>query len=205
MLTKQISGSTIVDATPARATLKQSNPSTLLQVNMFGRSDETKSQHSPTIRRPKREIHAPSKDLPDEDIPKRKKGSRRYTEEMRWCNLVFRELMKKQFESHMFPFYKPVDPIALNIPAYFDVITDPMDLSTVKKKLDQSEYETCEEFEADVRLIFDNCFQFNPPGSDVFLMAQRSEGISYVHRGLFHRCRRLQYQVVGKAGFQPIQ
>ena len=130
--------------------------------------------------RPKREIHAPAKDLPLEDIPKRKKGSRRYTEEMRWCNVVFRELMKKQFEPHMFPFYKPVDPIALNIPTYFDVIKTPMDLATIKKKLDQGDYESCEEFEADVHLIFNNCFTFNPVGSDVFLMAQRSEGLCYL-------------------------
>jgi len=124
--------------------------------------------------RPKREIHAPAKELPGEDLqgPKRKKG-RRLNEEMRFCGNVFKELMKKQYEIFMFPFYNPVDPIALNIPTYFDVIKHPMDLSAIKRKMDGGEYNSCDEFEADVRLMFNNCFTFNPPGSDVYNMGQR--------------------------------
>jgi bromodomain-containing factor 1 len=43
-----------------------------------------------------------------------------------------------------------------------------MDLSTVGLRLEAGDYETMDEFEADVRLIFRNCYLFNPPGSPVF-------------------------------------
>lgn len=130
--------------------------------------------------RPKRDVHAPPpKDLPSEEatVKRKKSGSRRRLDEMRWCQTVHRELMKKQYESHMFPFYVPVDHVALNIPTYPDVIKHPMDLATIKKKLDGDEYSSCEDFEADVRLMFNNCYTFNPVGSDVFNLAQTSEDV----------------------------
>ena len=41
---------------------------------------------------------------------------------------------------HAWPFQKPVNPTELGLPDYFDVVKRPMDLSTIKKKLDRSEY-----------------------------------------------------------------
>ncbi|KAL3797258.1 hypothetical protein HJC23_004550 [Cyclotella cryptica] len=38
------------------------------------------------------------------------------------------------------PFSTPVDPVALDIPDYFDVIKNPMDLSTVAKNLEEGKY-----------------------------------------------------------------
>ena len=38
------------------------------------------------------------------------------------------------------PFLEPVDPIALNLPDYFDVIKRPMDISTVAKRLEDGHY-----------------------------------------------------------------
>ncbi len=37
------------------------------------------------------------------------------------------------------PFNQPVDPVALNIPDYLDVVKQPMDLGTVLKNLDAGE------------------------------------------------------------------
>ncbi|KAI8818584.1 uncharacterized protein EV422DRAFT_498747 [Fimicolochytrium jonesii] len=62
-------------------------------------------------------------------------------------------------------FYAPVDPVALNIPNYPQVIKNPMDLSTIKSKLDQRIYNAPSEFKADVRLMLNNSLQFNPPGT----------------------------------------
>ncbi|KAJ3301783.1 hypothetical protein HDV03_000322 [Kappamyces sp. JEL0829] len=69
-------------------------------------------------------------------------------------------------------FLVPVDPVALQIPTYFEVIKRPMDLGTVKKKLDAGEYDGDEDFAADVRLVFSNAMQFNPPSSIVYVDAQ---------------------------------
>lgn len=113
---------------------------------------------------------------PIDDGPKRKKGKAK-PDDIKWCFNVYNELLKKKYEMFMFVFYKPVDPVALNIPQYFDVIKEPMDLSTMKKKLDMGEYETAEEFEADFRLMIRNCYTFNRPGDDVYLMGQRAEEV----------------------------
>jgi hypothetical protein len=65
-------------------------------------------------------------------------------------------------------FHVPVDPVALGIPNYFDIIKTPMDLGTVRKKLDLGEYEGAEDFAVDVRLVFSNATIFNPPNSLVY-------------------------------------
>ncbi|EJK73057.1 hypothetical protein THAOC_05344, partial [Thalassiosira oceanica] len=38
------------------------------------------------------------------------------------------------------PFLEPVDPVALNLPDYFDVIKRPMDISTVARRLEEGHY-----------------------------------------------------------------
>lgn len=70
------------------------------------------------------------------------------------------------------PFNQPVDPVALNIPDYFEIIKQPMDFGTIMTQLKAGEYNTSEEFAEDVRLVFTNAFTYNPPGSDIVLMAQ---------------------------------
>lgn len=82
------------------------------------------------------------------------------------------------------PFLIPVDPIALNIPQYPTIITNPMDLSTVERKLggapkteaaQYQRYANVEEFAADVKLIVQNCVTFNGPDHLVAQMAKRME------------------------------
>lgn len=49
------------------------------------------------------------------------------------------------------PFRRPVDPVALGLPHYLQVVKHPMDLSTVRRKLKESQYETVKHF-AQVRI-----------------------------------------------------
>lgn len=137
----------------------------------------------PTIRResvqsdgrPKREIHPPPpRDLPYSDFkPRRKKAAA----ELKFCDQVMKELMKKQHEAYAYPFYTPVDPVALNIPDYFRIIKKPMDLSTVQNKLKTNQYDNANEFEADIRLMLSNCYKFNPNGTAVNNMGKRVEEV----------------------------
>ncbi|XP_010273394.1 PREDICTED: transcription factor GTE11 [Nelumbo nucifera] len=69
-------------------------------------------------------------------------------------------------------FNQPVDPVALNIPDYFSIISEPMDLGTIKSKLQKKLYSCAEEFTADVRLTFSNAMLYNPPTNDVHKMAK---------------------------------
>ncbi len=81
-----------------------------------------------------------------------------------------------------------MDPVKLGIPDYFTIIKKPMDLGTIKTKLDREEYTYVNEFAADVRLVFVNsltylsCFflfmflltlaRFNSPGYDIYKMSE---------------------------------
>ncbi|OAP55350.1 hypothetical protein AYL99_10323 [Fonsecaea erecta] len=92
--------------------------------------------------------------------PRKKK----YELQLKFCDEVLKELMNpKNWQANQY-FTHPVDPVALNIPTYFQIIKKPMDLSTVKTKLQNNAYEKARDFEEDVRLIFKNCFKFNPEG-----------------------------------------
>lgn len=123
--------------------------------------------------RPKREIHPPApRDLPyANQKPKKKK----YQLELKFCQHVMNELLKPKHQHVAFPFLSPVDPVALNIPHYHKVIKNPMDLGTVGTKLSRGQYENAKEFEADIRLIFSNCYKFNPASDPVHAMGKNLE------------------------------
>ena len=125
--------------------------------------------------RPKREIHPPApRDLPyANQKPKKKK----YQLELRFCQEVLGELKKAKYQSVSWPFAQPVDPVALNIPHYHNVIKKPMDLSTIDKKLTAGQYENAKEFEADVRLMFNNCYKFNPEGNAIHRLGKDFEDV----------------------------
>lgn len=71
------------------------------------------------------------------------------------------------------PFREPVDPIKLGIPDYLKVITRPMDISTIIKKLHAGEYESTEEVADDVKTMFNNSYKYN--GRDHFVSKQAME------------------------------
>jgi len=70
------------------------------------------------------------------------------------------------------PFREPVDWRSLELWDYPTVITNMMDLGTVKRKLERSQYETAAQAAADIRLIWDNCKTYNEENSDFYLLAQ---------------------------------
>lgn len=124
--------------------------------------------------RPKREIHPPRpKDLPYDMRPKKKK----FQPELRFCQQILRDLMSKKNESFLWPFTQPVDPVAMECPTYFDVVKNPMDLSTVQRKLAEGQYERATDFEKDVRLTISNCFLFNPEGTMVNMLGHKFEDV----------------------------
>ena len=76
-----------------------------------------------------------------------------------------------------YDFLEPVDYVALNILDYPKIITNPMDLGTVKKNLHSYVYPTFKEFLDDINLIWKNCRTYNQPGSDIVKMANHCEKI----------------------------
>lgn len=107
--------------------------------------------------------------------------------DLKFCKDVINEMLKKKHSNINIPFLQPVDPIALGVPDYYTVITNPMDLSTLKKKLETGEYENADQFESDCRLIFSNCYIYNHPDSEVYKMGQKLEEVfnnKWKHRPL---------------------
>jgi hypothetical protein len=98
-------------------------------------------------------------------------------DEKKRCRKALDELKKPQHNAIAWPFLLPVDPVAWNIVGYFDVVKHPMDISTVEHKLNAGEYKNAAEFEADVRLIFHNCYIFNTPDNEVYQMGQALEAV----------------------------
>ena len=81
-------------------------------------------------------------------------------------------------------FHKPVDPVELNIPNYFEIIKKPMDFSTVKKKLNNYTYTNLKEYCEDMELIFNNCLLYNGINSYVGEMCLR---VKNEYKNLFEK------------------
>ena len=61
--------------------------------------------------------------------------------------------------SSSWPFKQPVN--REEVTDYYEVIKNPMDLSTMEEKLEKDCYQTPEDFVKDAQLIFDNCRKYN--------------------------------------------
>ena len=81
------------------------------------------------------------------------------TTNQRRCREILRSIMNKQIA---YPFLRPVDHVALEIPDYPNVIKNPMDLGTIRENLRSNQYNTVLEFAKDVRLTFQNAITYNP-------------------------------------------
>ena len=66
-------------------------------------------------------------------------------------------------------FYEPVD--AKEVPGYYETIKQPMDFSKMQHKLNNMQYDSLSQFEADYNLIIANCLQFNQKNSFFYKLA----------------------------------
>ncbi|KAK7311022.1 hypothetical protein RJT34_08874 [Clitoria ternatea] len=73
-------------------------------------------------------------------------------------------------------FSEPVDPEEL--PDYHDIIKNPMDFGTVRKKMDGGLYLNLEEFEKDVFLICSNAMQYNSSDTIYYRQARAMQEIA---------------------------
>lgn len=124
----------------------------------------------PSRRQSSRSIKAPARTLSSDTLGR---GNR----ELRACSDIIKELFHKRHADYAWPFLEPVDVVKLNLPDYYDVIKEPMDLATVKRNLEAGYYDTADAFARDVRLVFSNCYNYNPPGSDVVKMANSTSQV----------------------------
>ncbi|SPO39928.1 related to BDF1 - sporulation protein [Pseudozyma flocculosa] len=154
--------------------------------------------------RPKREIHPPpSKDLPWANEPQgatssvvRKAASRKAAsragklsareeahyakvalEEIKFCTRVIDDLIKPTYQHLAWVFYEMPERNLDWSPAYYQLIKRPTALKVIQRNIRAGKYADAEEFDADMQLLFGNCFLFNPPDSDVYAMGKELKGI----------------------------
>ena len=64
-------------------------------------------------------------------------------------------------------FLHPVDEVMHDVPGYYAVIKHPMDLGTIRTKLQSNSIPSLESFVQLVRLVFHNAVLYNKPGDPV--------------------------------------
>ncbi|ONK60597.1 uncharacterized protein A4U43_C08F20300 [Asparagus officinalis] len=139
----------------------------------------------------KKEAGIPKKPIKVEDIPGLREagwtpdqyGHSRYkpanaTDSVAYrqqLNAFMRGLLKMMSEHpDAWPFREPVD--ARDVPDYYDVIKDPMDLKTMSKRLESEQYYiTFEMFVADVKRMLANARTYNAPETIYYKCATRLE------------------------------
>ncbi|KAI9189309.1 transcription initiation at TATA-containing promoter protein [Blastocladiella emersonii ATCC 22665] len=100
---------------------------------------------------------------------------RRVAEELKHCMAIVRDLFKKQYQEFSTPFLQPVD--RKLYPQYFEIIKSPIDLSTIRRRLEDGYYASADDFRRDMDLMFQNCYTFNPAGTPVYIMGHRLESV----------------------------
>ncbi|KAI0972129.1 histone acetyltransferase GCN5-like protein [Xylaria arbuscula] len=74
-------------------------------------------------------------------------------------NQLRRFIYQLQDHKQSWPFRVPVN--RDEVPDYYNVITSPMDLSTVEERLHQDQYDAAKDLLNDLKLIFNNCRKYN--------------------------------------------
>lgn len=109
-----------------------------------------------------------------EDEGDRKKGTAKTAlseEEYSKCLESLNEIVKTKYRRINWPFLEPVDEAL--VPNYYSLITNPMDLSTMRKKLTSNQYFSIDEFINDFDTMINNCHTFNAEGTEVYVCATK--------------------------------
>ncbi|XP_068147552.1 bromodomain-containing protein 3 [Drosophila tropicalis] len=92
--------------------------------------------------------------------------------ELNACKALLKNLMSPTYKKLAWIFYEPVDSEALGLDDYHEIVKEPMDLGTIKERLDADDYEDATEFAKDVRLIFFNAYLYTNSGHVCYQMAK---------------------------------
>ena len=118
----------------------------------------------PPLKKTSTPINTTPKTTNERSSKKSKSKLSKLDKDLTICHTVISEMMGME---NAWPFIKPVNPKAF--PTYKKVIKNPMDLTTIKKKLEAGNMKSREDFVDDFRLIFTNCELFNEDESPVGL------------------------------------
>uniref|UniRef100_A0A674GPP1 Bromo domain-containing protein n=1 Tax=Taeniopygia guttata TaxID=59729 RepID=A0A674GPP1_TAEGU len=98
-------------------------------------------------------VNPPPPETSNPNKPKRQTNQLQYL-----LKVVLKTLWKHQFA---WPFQQPVDAVKLNLPDYYKIIKTPMDMGTIKKRLENNYYWNAQECIQDFNTMFTNCYIYN--------------------------------------------
>lgn len=116
-----------------------------------------------TTNRPARTIKAP----PPRELAYAKPKRKEHQMELKFAEDVLTKIRGPKYGTLNNVFLAPVDPVALNIPHYRQIVKHPMDLGTMTQKLKNGQYSRASEVKKDFDLMIGNCLAFNPNGNPV--------------------------------------
>uniref|UniRef100_A0A3B1KG64 Bromodomain-containing protein 2 n=1 Tax=Astyanax mexicanus TaxID=7994 RepID=A0A3B1KG64_ASTMX len=162
--------------------LSDSSSSLGVGLSLLGRMDSGVPSSGKRIRKPSLLFegfespalpHAPVPGPPLPQQPPVKDPSRqgRVTNQLRYLQKV---MVKALWRHHFaWPFHEPVDALR----DYHKIIKQPMDMGTIKKRLENNYYRNASECIQDFNTMFTNCYIYNKPTDDIVLMAQSLEKV----------------------------
>ncbi|XP_044157637.1 bromodomain testis-specific protein [Bufo gargarizans] len=147
----------------------------------------TSREYTPSLPGPRQTQEASSSEIPPADTSVRDLPDSQHqvqaiihsslSEQLKHCHNILNEMMSKKHASYAWPFYKPVETACLNLPGFSDIINCPIDLGTIRDKMENGQYKDTREFASDVRLMFMNCYKQNAPDSEVVNMARKLQDV----------------------------
>ncbi len=159
---------------------------------IYGRALRLREEGSPTPDGPMQLRKRPRPVSLGAILPPEEARAQRLDDIWRMCSTI---LLKKLWISKFSPpFLQPVDPVRLAIPDYFNYVSRPMDLRTIREKLANLQYASPLEFRDDVRQvsllsvmttqlpqrcpaqIWLNCTLYNHPNTPVRIMGDALSG-----------------------------
>ena len=104
-------------------------------------------------------------------------------------DLVHKLITQLLDDKYSFPFHEPVDVVGLDLADYCEIVKKPMDLGTIKKRVDAQMYTDLETFTTDVNLVFANAIAYNGTRTDVGSMAKQlqetfNRALKHVHKSI---------------------
>uniref|UniRef100_A0A1I7THQ3 Bromodomain-containing protein n=1 Tax=Caenorhabditis tropicalis TaxID=1561998 RepID=A0A1I7THQ3_9PELO len=96
---------------------------------------------------------------------------------MKPAHKLLTEFFSKKYAEFAWVFYDPVDAEGLGLHDYRKIIKEPMDLKTIRSKMDTGVYKEPSEFEHDIRLMLKNCFLYNPVGDPVYIFGTKFQEV----------------------------
>ena len=97
------------------------------------------------------------------------------------CKDVLRILMSRP--TAISTFSDPVDHVGLGLFDYLSIVSQPMDLGTIKGRLKSDFYDTVLHFASDIRLCYSNAMLYNPPTHPIHVFAASETVVFERHMG----------------------